>query len=133
VTGGGAVTTGEEYGTFGFVAMRKGPGQPVKGSVLYQNHDTDDKVKSLQITDLTFAGNTATLSGTCASGSDCTTFRAEVEDNGAPWQTPRDEFRIYKNPALDPFGNLLLNLLGIPITPAEGGELVHGNIVMHHE
>jgi hypothetical protein len=109
-------------GSFGFVAMRKRLGEPVKGHLTYTNHSSGGKVQSLQLTDLTFAGNKATIGGVCKDGSNCIDFRAQVEDNGQPTSPTRDRFEIASGSPL---------ILGV--APAEGGPLEGGNLKVRQQ
>ena len=136
VSGGGWITTAttdpltgatvtSSKGTFGLVAMRKREGDPVKGHVTYQNHDNDDRVISMQLTDLFFVDNHAEIGGVCKTGSDCMTFRVDVSDNGQPHSTPRDTFEIARDP-------IVPGTLGMP-GAVDGGPLNGGNVKIHRQ
>jgi hypothetical protein len=107
--GGGAMTgsgkmaltdpiTGLPAGTgyFTLWAVKNSQSQPAKGALTYTA--PDGKVQSLQITGLTFSGNTATITGLCKTGSNCTTFQVKGTDGG--WQSSQDIFKIIKDPIL---------------------------------
>jgi hypothetical protein len=125
VSGGGWIpttdpVTGQTNGsiTFGVVAIQTAPDQPVRGHVTYQNHKTGGRVISLELTDVEFLGNKATIGGVCKQNvSDCLNFRVDVTDNGQPNSRPYDELKMFRDP--------LLNLF---LTPAEGGFLGGGNL-----
>ena len=130
VSGGGWIPTtdpltGAETGkiSFGLVAMRKSASEPAKGHVTYQNHTTGGRVVSLELTDVQFVGNKATISGLCKQDtSDCLQFRVDVTDNGQPNQNPYDELKMLRDP--------LLNLF---LLPAEGGFLKGGNLKVRQQ
>ena len=83
-------------GYFTAWAYRASQSQPAKGALIYTA--PDGKVESLQITGLSFSGSTATLTGLCKSGSNCTTFQMKGTDGG--WQASQDIFKIIKDPVL---------------------------------
>ena len=101
-------------GSFSLWAYRTSQSQPAKGALNYTA--PDGKVDSLQITGLTFNGNTATITGLCKSGSNCTTFQLKVTDGG--WQASQDIFKITRNP-----------ILGLGLE--KGGNLGNGGIKMY--
>ena len=121
VTGGGKMAltdpvTGQPAGTgyFTLWASKNGQSQPAKGALNYKA--PDGKVDSLQITGLTFSGNTATITGLCKSGSNCTTFQLKATDGG--WQSSQDILKIIKDP-----------ILGLGLE--KGGNLGSGGIRMY--
>jgi hypothetical protein len=130
VSGGGWIPTtnaltGAETGkiSFGLVAMKKSASEPAKGHVTYQNHTTGGRVISLELTDLQFVGNKAIIGGVCKQNtSDCLEFRVDVTDNGQPSQTPYDELKMFRDP-----------LLGLFLSPAEGGFLKGGNLKVRQQ
>ena len=103
-------------GTFSLTAYRTGTAQPVKGSLTYTA--PGGNVTSLTITDLSFAGNTATVTGLCKPGSSCSTFKLTLVDGG--WQTSSDQFRVIRNP-----------ILGLGVE--EGGVLSSGSVKIWHQ
>jgi hypothetical protein len=112
VTGGGQVNVSGGKGNFGFNAKRDTTGGPITGQLEYQNHVSGSNVHSVSITTLSFAGNSATFSGSCTqNGSPCT-FSVYCEDNGEPGST--DKFTISINSG-----------------PPQGGTLDKGNIQIH--
>lgn len=129
VSGGGWIPTtdsltGAETGriTFGVVAIRKAPDQPVRGHVTYQNHTTGGRVISLELTDVQFLGNKATITGVCRQQvSDCLDFRTDITDNGQPNNQPYDALEMVRT------------LLGLSATPAEGGFLQGGNLKVRQQ
>lgn len=125
--GGGAVTgsgkmaltdpvTSQPAGTGYFTAWayRTTQSEAAKGALTYTA--PDGKVESLRITGLTFSGNTATVTGLCKSGSNCTTFQIKCTDGG--WQASQDIFKITKDPVLG---------LGLE----KGGKLGSGGVRMY--
>ncbi len=90
--------TGLPAGTGYFTAWayKTSQTQPAKGALIYTA--PDGKVESLQITGLSFSGSTATITGLCKSGSNCTTFQMKGTDGG--WQASQDIFKIIKDPVL---------------------------------
>jgi hypothetical protein len=115
------ITKSTAKGTFGLTAMRKRPGEPVRGHVTYQNHSTGDKVISLELTDLNFVdGNRAVIGGACRpNGSQCVQFKVDVTDVGRSRSSNRDRFEIVRDPLL----------LGTGV--AEGGPLEGGNLKVY--
>ncbi len=125
---GGGVTTGSGKvaltdpitglpagtGSFSLWAYKNSASQPVRGALAYTA--PDGKINSLQVTGLTFVGNTATITGLCKSGSNCTTFQLKVTDGG--WQASQDVFKIIKDP-----------ILGLGLE--KGGNLGNGSIKMY--
>jgi hypothetical protein len=101
-------------GSFSLWAYKTSHSQPAKGALNYTA--PDGKVDSLQITGLTFSGNTATITGLCKTGSSCTTFQLKVTDGG--WQASQDIFQIIKDP-----------ILGLGLE--KGGNLANGGIKMY--
>ena len=101
-------------GYFTLWASRTSQSQPARGALTYTA--PDGQVQSLQVTGLTFAGNTATITGLCKTGSNCTTFQVKCTDGG--WQASQDIFKIIKNP-----------ILGLGVE--KGGNLGSGGIKMY--
>jgi hypothetical protein len=106
---------GGVYSNFGFNVYRKNVSAPVRGHLNYKNKSTGENVKSVQITDLQIAGNTATFSGTCTNNGMPCTFQVTVQDNGNPGKG-HDTFQIS----------------GAGVTP-NGGTLSGGNIKIHNK
>ena len=75
--------------------------------------DTNGTLTSLQITDLSGSGNSATISGACRPGSNCTTVKITVVDGG--WNCSQDSFKIVRDRILN---------LGFE----QGATLLSGNI-----
>jgi hypothetical protein len=98
-------------GTFTISVSRKKFGLAPKGTLTYV--DPSGTVTSAQITDLTFSGNSATITGVCKPGSNCTTFKVTVVDGG--WNCNQDSFKIVRDP-----------ILGLGFE--QGGTLLSGNI-----
>jgi hypothetical protein len=98
-------------GSFTLTAYRKAAGQPARGSLSY--YAPAGKVISLQITDVSFSGNNATVTGACKAGSACTTFKLTLTDGG--WRYSDDKFELIKDP-----------LVGLGLT--EGGTLSYGSV-----
>jgi hypothetical protein len=118
---GATTTTTTSKGTFGLVAMRKTSTDPVKGHVTFIDHLDNDKVISVELTDLLIAGNKATIGGFCKQEvSDCVRFEVDVTDNGEPRSTIRDTFEIVRD-----------ELLGLTGGDADGGPLKGGNLKVH--
>jgi hypothetical protein len=102
---------------FGFNVYRMSSNAPIKGNFNYQNHTTGEHVKSVAITTLDFAGDTATFSGTCTKNQNgidvpCQ-FSVTVHDGGNPGKG-KDSFYIN----------------GLLVTP-NGDTLNGGNIKIH--
>lgn len=120
ITGGGEFQTNQDgKSTFGFVAKVLGNGS-VKGSLEYQAHGSDIRIKSSEVTSVW--ANTVTnqgyFSGTCSyNGSEGYTFRVYVADMGEPGWDDGMVVEVYS-------GNNM-------VYTSEGDGLDKGNIQIH--
>jgi hypothetical protein len=75
--------------------QRKTTGGAITGHLTYVDNDAGINLKSVDITSLVIAGNTATFGGTCTNNRNPCTFTAQVTDNSEPGTT--DSFTININ------------------------------------